>query len=223
MKKFTITSFVVLAMSCFSMFAAADTLLTTVTNSTSATNGCTVNSIAGGQGWVVYRVACANDTAYTQCTNSSQIAIASGTGYRTSGNCNSYNVYKLTPTSTPSSAQASSTPSYTVINIGVSCNTQVAYACGESFGRTCASAGGSTYTLSNGNFECRRLTPSSSTPATPSSSTPATPSCTILNIGVSCNTQVAYACGESFGRTCASAGGSTYTLSNGNFECRKCN
>jgi len=103
-----------------SMGASANVKLTTVTNDYTATNGCTVNSIAGGGGYnytyTIFRVACGADVAYVQKTyNNGVCSISSAApGYSVSSNCASYSVYKLAASSSSSSSSSSSVASSSV-------------------------------------------------------------------------------------------------------------
>lgn len=104
----------------FSASVFADTKITEVANDSTATNGCTVNSIAGGGGgnsyYTIYRVACASATVYTQKTTSYGNCTMSSTtnGFTTSSSCGNYSVYQTTPPASSSSAPSSSASSSSV-------------------------------------------------------------------------------------------------------------
>lgn len=101
----------------------------------------------------------------------------------------------------------------TPINIGQTCSQS---SCAESFGRTCASVGGSA-SYGPGAYSCNKST-TGACPVIPAPVTPTMCSYTsTINIGMTCSGD--NSCAESFGRTCSAAGGST--VYSGSFSCKK--
>lgn len=150
-----------LVLGLFSFAAHANVAITQVTNYQSATNGCTVNSVAGGNQFVIWGVQCPSENGttvyvktiwsqYGSCT-----AESATNGYATSFTCSNYTVYRTqSPSSVASSASSSSTPNcYTqYIDIGFTCNSQ---GCSEGFGRNCVAAGG-TVVRDGYNHSCQK-------------------------------------------------------------------
>jgi hypothetical protein len=143
----------------FTLSAEAQSVkITQVTNYQTATNGCTVNSAAGGYNFVVWGVSCPSENGkivYVQTTYGNYGSCTASTytsGYTTSSNCTSYSVYRTTAVVTPPPPPVCTT---TNINIGQTCNGD--YWCAESFGRACSAAGGSTASTPGG-YVCQKTT-----------------------------------------------------------------
>lgn len=97
------TTAVLSALCCTPAYAA--TKITTVTNDSSATNGCTVRSVAGYGGYgfnvVVYGVDCPNDPEvfpervdyWTEWYNWCEMRTYSS-GYFITGNCGNYSIWR---------------------------------------------------------------------------------------------------------------------------------
>jgi len=93
--------------------AQADVAIAQITNNQVTSGSCTIQSNNGGTGWISYKISCGADVAYVTQTNPNTYncaLVASSAGYYPSGTCNSYTVYKSTPSS--SSSSSSSTPSW---------------------------------------------------------------------------------------------------------------
>ena len=131
-----------LGASLFSVASQADTLLTTVTNNSSATNGCSVRFVSwsgspsGTTGTAAYNVTCGSTSlTVLQTINYSACSLTvASSAYRATGSCTNYSIYKIASSSTSSSA-SSSAPS---------CRTLYTSSCHAGFSQYCSS---NTYQL----------------------------------------------------------------------------
>lgn len=200
----------------FSAATSQAQTLTTVTNYTSATNGCSAKFVIGLSIGNVFEVNCPSViTAYTLVNRTTSAwSFMNGTTRESTSSSVSFDLeimgtgsyYTLNKIAKNCVAWNSST-----INIGMSCNGQ--YYCAEAFGRTCYAQGGTTEVV-GGSYSCVKKSCSSW------ASIPKAPVCTTtnINIGQSCNGE--YWCAESFGRACSSAGGLT-SSNYGSMVCSK--
>lgn len=104
MKTKIFSSLLVLAVSFFSLSAAADTLIDT--------SSCTWNQVYIGNGVNVYTLSCGGLTK----TISSSCTLAAHSGYRVTGTCASFSLYRLDASS--SSVSSSSAPAVCGANQG---------------------------------------------------------------------------------------------------------
>lgn len=167
LKKITIAiTLLMLSLSAFSQ----SSLVTRVKGLNSATNGCTINSIAGSYGYTVYRISCPSEGPTSIImqvnwnTSTDWSAPASGcrvtsqeTNYYMNGSCQDFEVRRMytTPASSSKASVASSSAqscSPVKIVIEPPCySTQ----CSEAFNRTCWAAGGET-TWDGYQYHCHR-------------------------------------------------------------------
>lgn len=91
----------------------AQTVITQVINDVPS-NGCTLRSVAGGQGFVIHGISCAGQSeAFVEKNTSSGFCVVktASTGFSVSGSCTNYTITKLTASSSRSSLAASSASS----------------------------------------------------------------------------------------------------------------
>lgn len=152
----------ILLLGVVSLSSYANIAITTVTNQQTATNGCTVISVAGGSNFVVWGVQCPSENGKTvnvMTTWNGSLCTAQSvtTGYITSQNCSNYTVYRVTSSSSLASSSRASSSSVSCttqyINIGQTCDGS--YWCAESFGRACSAAGGSV-AVGYGSYYCKK-------------------------------------------------------------------